>query len=176
MWLLQKNMVFIYLRLISSLIFKHIIIPVNSQEKMLWILACSCQSWGATRSEAARINRFRARCISQGVRNTRSSHLTIPGMYCTCTGMFFRSNETVPAVLSFEVWNLSSKKWEQTPDVKEWTSKERKFQRGQCSAPTNTGQQPGCNYIKKINLYKACGTEKYLRLQIIWSLSKCTWY
>lgn len=41
--LLEENIMFIYSKLVSSLIFKHILMLINAQEKMFWLCDCNCQ-------------------------------------------------------------------------------------------------------------------------------------
>lgn len=65
----------------------------------------------------------------------------------------------ISTVTPFEVQNLSLENWEQIHDMKEWTSKGRKFQKGQYVALINVGLQTRYNYIFK-NLSKGCGAEK----------------
>lgn len=105
--LLEENIMFIYSKLVSSLIFNHILMLINAQEKMFWLCDCNCQIWGGARGETARINRFLARCIRElEVLVQASLRYLGRDVYCICTGMFPRVHETVPAVLSFETWNF----------------------------------------------------------------------
>lgn len=89
------------------------------------------------------MNTFLARCISQGVRNTCSSHFIIFGKYCTCTGIF--SDQKY--LQYFEVKTLSSKKWEYIISKSRQVKKEN-YREDNMFLPQMLGCNQEVNYAK----------------------------
>lgn len=99
----------IYVRLVSSLMFKYVIISVNAQEKMLCMWGCNCPVWGVARGEVTRINRLWQGASTQEVGTLAQITLQYLGSIYLHRDVP-RVHEMAPTVLSSETWNLSSKK------------------------------------------------------------------